>query len=56
MTLLELKEIAKELGIKNISKFKKSQLIEVALHFTCEISNLFLISSGLALPVASKSA
>ena len=28
MTLLELKEIAKELGIKNISKFKKSQLIE----------------------------
>ena len=28
MTLLELKKIAKELGIKNISKFKKSQLIE----------------------------
>ncbi|MBD7912634.1 transcription termination factor Rho [Clostridium cibarium] len=28
MTLAELKEIAKELGIKNISKFKKNELIE----------------------------
>lgn len=28
MTLIKLKEIAKELGIKNISKFKKDELIE----------------------------
>ena len=28
MTLVQLKEIAKELGIKNISKLKKSELIE----------------------------
>ncbi|MDS0528291.1 transcription termination factor Rho [Clostridium sp. SHJSY1] len=28
MTLAELKEVAKELGIKNISKFKKSELVE----------------------------
>ncbi len=28
MTLIELKEYAKELGVKNISKFKKSELIE----------------------------
>lgn len=28
MTLAELKEIAKELGIKNISKFKKGELVE----------------------------
>ncbi|MGG7176941.1 transcription termination factor Rho [Clostridium paraputrificum] len=28
MTLAEIKEIAKEIGVKNISKFKKSELIE----------------------------
>jgi len=28
MTLIEIREIAKELGIKNISKFKKAELIE----------------------------
>lgn len=28
MTLVELREVAKELGVKNISKFKKAELIE----------------------------
>jgi transcription termination factor Rho len=28
MTLIELKDLAKELGVKNISKFKKAELIE----------------------------
>jgi len=31
MTLAEIKEIAKELGMKNISKFKKSELIDEVL-------------------------
>ena len=31
MTLAEIKEIAKELGVKNISKFKKSELIDEVL-------------------------
>ena len=31
MTLAKLKEVAKELGIKNISKYKKGELIEVIL-------------------------
>ena len=31
MTLVQLKEIAKELGIKNISKLKKSELIEALI-------------------------
>ena len=31
MTLVELKNIAKEIGIKNISKFKKNELIEEIL-------------------------
>ena len=30
MTLAELKEIAKDLGIKNISKLKKSELEQLA--------------------------
>ena len=31
MTLTKLKEVAKEIGIKNISKFKKDDLIEEIL-------------------------
>ncbi|MDD6796430.1 MAG: transcription termination factor Rho [Clostridiaceae bacterium] len=31
MTLVELKNVAKELGVKNITKFKKSELIEEVL-------------------------
>ncbi len=31
MTLAKLKEVAKELGVKNISKYKKSELIEEIL-------------------------
>ena len=32
MTLMNLKDIAKNLGIKNISKYKKSELIEAILN------------------------
>lgn len=32
MTLAQLKEIAKELGLKNISKMKKNELIEEILN------------------------
>lgn len=35
MTLAEIKEIAKDLGVKNISKFKKSELIEKLLELKC---------------------
>ena len=34
MTLVNLKEIAKEKGIKNISKLKKSELIEELVKIT----------------------
>ena len=34
MTLANLKEIAKEKGIKNISKLKKSELIEELVKIT----------------------
>ena len=31
MTLVALKNVAKDLGVKNISKFKKSELVEEVL-------------------------
>jgi transcription termination factor Rho len=40
MTLVELKEIAKELGIKNISKKKKSELIEAIKEEKSEVANI----------------
>ncbi|WP_072993055.1 transcription termination factor Rho [Clostridium cavendishii] len=34
MTLVQLKEIAKELGVKNITKFKKSELIDEIIRYS----------------------
>ena len=45
MTILELKEKAKELGVKNISKFKKSELIEEII----KISPIVIEKDGVVL-------
>ena len=48
MTLAKLKEVAKELGVKNISKYKKSELIEEILKNNDNIKAVlnFLIIAG----------
>lgn len=45
MTLTSLKDIAKDLGVKNISKYKKNELIEEIL----KISNNFIEKDGVIL-------
>ena len=48
MTLAHLKEVAKELGVKNISKFKKSELVEEVMKVNSENSKS-IVKEGVVL-------
>jgi hypothetical protein len=55
MTLTELRDLAKELGVKNISKFKKAELIEEVLSEKEKIfSNCIPVYSSVLRPVSFK--